>query len=120
MSKGALVLDELIIPIIDIVFVSEIVLVTAEIRGPLRAGSAKRYVVNGQDGKTLFGGTCDQSWPELNENQGIRMQMGFNVAGKAAHHDDPVPKPGWAPYVGKFDSSEPPTKWQEWDPRRGG
>lgn len=115
--KGALVLDEMIIPIVDIAFINEIVVITAQLRGPIKAGTAKKYYVNGEDGKTLFGGECDQAWPDLDTWQVLSLSIGFNIAGKHANYEDKhepfkVPdrlKPDqvWDPVQG-FTPWEPP------------
>lgn len=95
--KGAMVLNELIIPIVDISFIDELIVVTALLRGPVRAGSASSYTINGQDGKTIFGGPCQQVWPDLSEDQYLKTAIGFNIDGKMARHQPQVQTPGSGP-----------------------
>ena len=66
-TKGSIVVDELIVPIVDMYLDHGLIVVTAEVCGPIRAVDAKDYAVHDRQGGLLVRavGVGGLKWREL-------------------------------------------------------
>ena len=91
--KGSIVVDELILPIVDIHLDYGAIVFTAEVRGPVRAVSTGSYVVCDRSGGALYrsqGEAGRISWAELAAGPTLRIQVDLHIESKQATPTGPA------------------------------
>lgn len=73
--KGALLINEMIVPIIDLRLSDGGLLITGEINGPVKAGSASVYTLTDDSGMGVASGDCNIRWPMLSLYDTLRFEL---------------------------------------------
>lgn len=78
---GALVVDELIIPVVDVYLGSGAFITTAHLYGPIRAGDSTDYVLMDRAGRTVYrsAGRNRLFWPALPEGAQLMVTTEMQV-----------------------------------------
>lgn len=86
--RGSLVVDELVLPIVDIRLRGEAFVLTAHVRGPVRAVDGRSgYTVHDEGGAVVYRSTGPHpgfSWPALKAGSELYVTANIDVIGKTS------------------------------------
>lgn len=82
MSEGSIVIDELIFPIVGVRFERDLLVLTAEARGPIPAGGSGSYTLYGRDGQAVWhsqGEAGRFSWPAMRAGTRLAVTIDLDI-----------------------------------------
>lgn len=96
--KGTIVVDELILPIVDIYLDGGRIWITAEVLAPVPAVDTGTYVVCDRSGAVVYRSQGEASritWPEMTGCLTLRITAALAIGDKAATPDGPATTTYW-------------------------
>jgi hypothetical protein len=86
-ARGSVVVDELVVPIVDMWLADGMLVFAAEVWGPVRAVSTGDYRLHDRDGGLVFRayGISGLTWPEVPAGSRLVVTCEVSIRGKTAH-----------------------------------
>lgn len=83
---GSIVVDEIIVPVVDVTLDRGAFVITAHVMGPVPAVDTTHYVVMDRQGSVVYrsSGQLRVYWPALTLAQSVQITVDMNVVGKVA------------------------------------
>jgi hypothetical protein len=86
--KGAILIDELVMPIVEIYIEDGAFVMVAEIVGPVPAGASTSYAIHGRDGREVYVSVGPMlSWPEITAGMSLTLQVKGVPGSRRLTHD---------------------------------